>query len=48
MDTYLILDHTEVLYNALQDLLNQMTQHFCAIPKIMSQFLNKLQGVYFI
>lgn len=36
-------NQTEGLYSALQDLLNQMTQHFCAIPKIMCQFLNKLQ-----
>lgn len=34
---------TDVQYTALQDLLNQLTKHFCAIPKIMCQFLNKLQ-----
>ena len=39
------VDQTEVLYTALQNLLNQLTQHFCAIPRIMCQFLNKLQGM---
>lgn len=34
---------TDVMYTALQDLLNQLTKHFCAIPKIMCQFLNRLE-----
>ena len=41
----LFVDQTEVLYTALQNLLNQLTQHFCAVPRIMCQFLNKLQGM---
>ena len=41
----LIAGQTDVQYTALQDLLNQLTKHFCAIPKIMCQFLNKLQGI---
>lgn len=43
----LISGQTDVQYTALQDLLNQLTKHFCAIPKIMCQFLNKLQGINF-
>lgn len=34
---------TDALYSSLQELLKQMNTHFCAIPKIMCQFLNKLQ-----
>lgn len=40
---HFVSDLTDALYSSLQELLNEMTAHFCAIPKILCQFFNKLQ-----
>ena len=41
-----VSDKTGVLYAALQDLLAQLTENLSAVPKIISQFVNKLQGTW--
>lgn len=43
---HFVSDLTDALYSSLQELLNEMTAHFCAIPKILCQFFNKLQGMH--
>ena len=43
-DFLFVSDKTGILYAALQDLLAQLTENLSAVPKIICQFVNKLQG----